>query len=222
MCIRTSATISLAPISRFLVANPAHIPGLTVNPEPDPRMKVVMIAVTSLDGRITRPGEAGAGFASPEDQAWFHTALGFFDCSVMGRKTFETIPPEALAASRSSRLRVVLSRDASAHTPTNHDARVEFTSERPEQIVAGLRERGLRRCAVLGGGQIYRLFLESGCVDAVWLTLEPVFLGAGTSLVDGAVREIGFNLDEVRPLSSRTLLLNYGRPDGEGVPLPKP
>ena len=47
-------------------------------------MLVVLIAVISLDGRITPPNEAGPGFASPEDQAWFRAALREFDCSVMG------------------------------------------------------------------------------------------------------------------------------------------
>jgi dihydrofolate reductase len=178
-------------------------------------MNVVLIAVVSLDGRITRPGEPGPGFASPGDQRWFREALRGFDCCVMGRKTFDAIPPGGPEAA--TRLRVVMTRSAAGRTAV---AGVEFSAAAPAEIVAGLRARGFHRCALLGGGQIYAQFLDAGLVDAMWLTLEPVVLGGGTPLADGIVLGANFTLTESRRLSHDTLLLHYQRAGRPLMPLP--
>jgi dihydrofolate reductase len=187
-------------------------------------MFVVLLAVSSLDGRITRPGESGPGFASPEDQAWFSAALRGFDCAVMGRATFDTIREQVAAETGRRRLRVVITRAPATHAAEARPGLVEFTAEEPRAIVAGLRARGFRQCALLGGGQIYRAFLDAGLVDAMWLTVEPVVLGGGTPLADGVVTPAHgrFVLEEMRLLAPSTLLLNYRRPDRPPLRLPEP
>jgi dihydrofolate reductase len=52
-------------------------------------MKIMAIAVTSVDGYITKHELPDVGFASEADQAFFKTSLQAFDCSIMGAKTFE-------------------------------------------------------------------------------------------------------------------------------------
>lgn len=185
-------------------------------------MFVVLIVVTSLDGRITPPGEAGPGFASPEDQAWFPAALREFDCAVMGRATWDTIRDEVACESGRQRLRVVMTRDPAVHSRDAKPGVVEFTSATPAAIVADLRARGLRKCALLGGGQIYGAFLAAGVVDALWVTLESVVLGGGTPLAVGpiAAAQRKFTLEETRLLAPSTLLLNYRRPEGRALRLP--
>jgi len=186
-------------------------------------MKVVLIAVTSLDGRITPPGQSGPGFASAADQAWFPACLRHFDCSVMGRATWEQIPREPGApAAHAARLRMVMTRTPEVHAARARPGALEFSDAAPADIVGALAGRGFARCALLGGGQIYRAFLDAGLVDALWLTLEPVVLGGGTPLADGPVRNGRFRLVETRALSADTLLLNYRRPDAAAVPLPSP
>jgi riboflavin biosynthesis pyrimidine reductase len=185
-------------------------------------MFVTLIAVLSLDGRLTRPHEPGPGFASPEDQEWFRLALREFDCAVMGRATWDTIREQVAAETGRRRLRVVLTRDPTAHAGETVPGAVEFSGAPPAGIVAELRGRGFRRCALLGGGQVYRAFLDAGLVDALWLTLESVILGGGTPLADGPVAETHgrFALEEMRLLAPSTLLLNYRRPEGRPLRLP--
>jgi dihydrofolate reductase len=184
-------------------------------------MQVVLIAVISLDGRLTLPGQPGPGFASAEDQAWFHRVLQEFDCAVMGRATYETAREEIRASTRRGYLRVVATRSPAQHATDERPDEIEFTAQAPAGIVADLVRRGRRRCALLGGGQIYREFLDAGVVDALWLTLEPVVLGGGTPLADGGpVRDGRFALRETRLLNPDTLLLNYGRAGRPTVPLP--
>lgn len=184
-------------------------------------MQVILIAVISLDGRLTLPGQAGPGFASAEDQAWFQRVLLEFDCAVMGRATYETARDEIRASTRRDYLRVVATRSPGRHATDARPGGIEFTAQAPTQIVDDLARRGRRRCALLGGGQIYRAFLDAGVVDALWLTLEPVVLGGGTPLADGGpVRDGRFTLHETRLLGPDTLLLNYGRPGRSAAPLP--
>jgi dihydrofolate reductase len=185
-------------------------------------MYVVLLAVVSLDGRITRPGEPGPGFASPEDQAWFRGVLREFDCAVMGRTTFDTIREDVVAEATPRHLRVVLTRRPAEHASASRPGAVEFTAAEPRAVVENLRGRGLRKCALLGGGQIYRAFLDAGVVDALWLTIEPVVLGGGTPLADGIVDPTHgkFVLEEMRLLASSTLLMNYRRPDRAPLRLP--
>src|SRR5512134_2606264 len=96
---------------------------------------VILIAVVSLDGRLTLPGQAGPGFASTEDQAWFQHALQEFDCAVMGRPTFEQAQEHILVSTRRSFLRMVLT-----HTPERYasfakpDA-IEFVSSTPAEVL---------------------------------------------------------------------------------------
>lgn len=184
-------------------------------------MQLILIAAISLDGRITPPGEAGPGFASPEDNRWFRGVLQHFTCSVLGRATFAHLEHEGIPTVEPGRLRLVMTRDPDKYAQDTVPDELEFTSAAPRDILAELQRRGHQRCALLGGGKIYQLFLDAGLVDALWLTLEPVILGGGTPLADGTVRGGRFELAEQRALSRDTILLNYHRPDGPTLPLPE-
>ncbi len=184
-------------------------------------MKTILIAVISLDGRLTLPDQPGPGFASAEDKAWFHHVLQEFDCAVMGRATFDTIRDEVRASHRRGFLRMVMTRTPEHFAGDVRPGVVEFTSATPAAIIADLASRGLSSCALLGGGQVYREFLDAGVVDAMWLTLEPCVLGGGTPLADGGpVRDGRFRLGEMRILGPDTLLLNYQKPGAPLFPLP--
>lgn len=184
-------------------------------------MQVILIAVLSLDGRLTLPDKPGPGFASTEDQAWFQHALQEFDCAVMGRPTFEQAQDQILVSSRRSFLRMVLTRTPESFAALARPDALEFVSATPGEVVGTLRQRRRNRCALLGGGHIYREFLAAGLVDAMWLTLEPVVLGGGTPLAAGGpVQDGRFRLGEMRLLGPDTLLLNYQKPGAPLVSLP--
>lgn len=184
-------------------------------------MDVILIAVTSLDGRLTLPGQEGPGFASQEDQAWFHQVLQEFDCAIMGRTTYETAREQILANRRPHFLRLVATHAPERFAAERQPGALEFASGTPRELLDILAARGCRRCALLGGGRVYREFLDADLVDALWLTLEPVILGGGTPLADGGpVRDGRHRLGEMRLLGPDTLLLNYHRPGRPRIPLP--
>lgn len=173
-------------------------------------LTVTMIAAQSLDGFIARQGETGTAFCSEEDRAFLRSALKGFDSMVMGRKTFDTLRDQIVASTSTRYLRKIVTRSPSRFAALERPGLVEFTNATPSDILGELADRGRKRCALLGGGEIYGSFLKAGLVDELWLTVEPVVFGAGTPLVTGPVDK-WFSLTDCKPLGSDTALLKYVR-----------
>ena len=120
---------------------------------------------------------------------------------VMGSKTFATFrikrtPPE--------RRLIIYTRQ-----PENiHGDGIETTAEEPRQLVERLKSEGATGLAVCGGATINKLFIDSGLVDEVYLTIEPILFGQGIPVFSGEV-QANLELLEVRNLNENTILLHY-------------
>lgn len=174
-------------------------------------MRVTLIAAQSLDGRITFHDSAGANFTSEADQHYFRETLATFDCSVMGGQTFRVSEKKIRTRSDDGRAILVMTRRAGELAALGGAASsgvLEFSSETPARIIASLRARGGKRCALLGGSQIYGAFLAAGVVDEVWLTLEPRIFGAGLALTATPL-DVRLRFLCCENLSANTLLLKY-------------
>lgn len=169
-----------------------------------------MIAAQSIDGFIARADRAGTGFCGEADRRFLREALREFDALVMGRKTFETVK-EVIVASRSERfLRKILTRHPDRFATLERPGLVEFANATPEAIAAELAARGRKRCALLGGGEIYASFLKAGLVDELWVTVEPRIFGSGTPLAAGDL-DVSFRLESAEALGDGAALLKYAR-----------
>lgn len=176
-------------------------------------MDVALVAVQSIDGCITRHDATGAGgWASKEDQTHFTRELAGCDCAVFGRGTYQADRDLIRSGLRPGLLRLVMTRrpEASELVGDVVSGQLEFTGLAPADLVADLDGRGFRRCALLGGEQIYGRFLADGLVDELVLTLEPLLFGAGRRLVAEPI-ERRFELGSVEHLNPSTLLLRYRR-----------
>lgn len=171
-------------------------------------MEIIGIAAISLDGLITRHAQEGTGFTSLEDGQFFRQALQTFDCSLMGRRTYEVSREGILANLSPERLRIVRTHHPEAFAADALRERLEFTSAPLSEILDDLRARGKRRCAVLGGTSIYSECLEQERMDELWVTLEPLGFGSGRRLLEGEL-SVRFSLKSLEHLSPDTLLLKY-------------
>lgn len=167
-------------------------------------LRVILVAAQSLDGRITFHDAGGAAFASDADRSFFRTVLKEFDCSVMGGETFRVSEKAIRARKDDGRLQIVMSRRMDDPLP----GVLEFTDAEPFEILASLRARGKKRCALLGGGQVYGAFLAAGLVDEVWVTVEPRIFGKGVPLSAQAV-DVRLKLLGNEKLADDVLLLKY-------------
>ncbi|MEO8358589.1 MAG: dihydrofolate reductase family protein [Vicinamibacteria bacterium] len=173
-------------------------------------MNVVGIAVMSLDGCLTRHGQAGTTFASPEDHAFFRGALQTFDCSIAGRRTFEAGREHILRARDGSRLQMVLTTTPERFAGDARGDHLEFRNAGVTEVVEELSSRGRERCALVGGTRLYTEACATGLMDELWLTVEPMAFGEGVRLFQSEV-DFHFELTAVERLSPGTLLMKYQR-----------
>jgi dihydrofolate reductase len=94
----------------------------------------------------------------------------------MGRKTYEA----AKVVPTPDTVRVVMTKHPDRYSDSAVDGQLEFTDESPTEILA--RYQNHPTCLLLGGGEVYRRFLQDNLVDEIYLTVEPVRFESGTPL----------------------------------------
>lgn len=135
-------------------------------------IKVSIIAALSADGFIAKnPNEPSTAWTSAADKKHFIEMTKKVGAIVMGAKTFATI-----GKSLPGRRTVVYSAEL-INSPG-----VETTSLPPAKLLAKLEEEGVKELAVCGGATIYTMFMKSGVVESLYLTIEPVVFGSGMTL----------------------------------------
>jgi dihydrofolate reductase len=162
-------------------------------------MKVFIVAATTADGFIGRTADHLADWSSKEDKKLFVKLTKEAGTMVMGSKTFATI-----GRALPGRKTIVYTRDP--HESDIDD--VTFTNEAPADLVNRLANEGHESLAICGGASIYSLFMESGVVDELYLTIEPVVFGTGVPLF-GNTLENGLTLLSAENLNPSTVLLHY-------------
>jgi dihydrofolate reductase len=156
-------------------------------------MNCFIIAAMSADGCIARdPKAPSTVWTSKEDKKRFVELTRGARAVIMGQNTWFTLGGKALK----DRLNIVYSPDPIPDLP----AGVETTMQKPADLLAGLEKRGFEEVAICGGSQIYTMFMESGLVNKLYLTIEPVIFGDGIRLFK-------------RPLDMRLKLIDSTKTD---------
>lgn len=162
----------------------------------------------SLDGRIaTKTGESQF-ISGPEDLVHTHRLRAISDAVVVGVRTAICDDPllttrlveghspvrvildprgilpktaRVLQASEVPTLLVTGSRDSFSASPHVEVMKVELSAGRLDlkQILAALRQRGLRRVFVEGGGVTISRFLEASLLSRLHVAIAPAILGSG-------------------------------------------
>ncbi len=170
-------------------------------------MKVFIIASLTADGLLAQDAnDFVMNWTSPEDVQHFVKLTKEAGVLVMGSRTFDTI----LAAGRKlpKRKIVVYSSRKDAYPADVRPDPTEITSDPPSEVVARLKKEGFPAVAVCGGAQIYNLFMKSGVVTDLYLTVEPKVFGTGVRLFNAAM-DINLKLVSCNKLNDNTLALHY-------------
>lgn len=161
-------------------------------------MNVFIIASLTADGFIAKDStQISVSWTSKEDKQRFVRLSKEARVIVMGSKTFATLPKPL-----KERLNVVYTRDpdkARSQQAEQFD-NLEFTNLPPSELIQSLKERGYTSVAICGGSEIYSNFMESGVVEKLYLTYEPVLFGSGISLFS-------------KPLDQRLELVSFEKTD---------
>lgn len=161
-------------------------------------MNVFIIAAISADGFIgPREHESSLNWTSGADKEFFKERTKEAGVIVMGRTTFETIG-KALPGRRN----IVYTKSEIAMEG------IETTSLEPADLIQKLESEGHKEVAICGGSSIYSMFMESGLVDNIYLTVEPILFGDGIKLFNSE-NKTKLLLVKTTPLGRDALLLEY-------------
>lgn len=157
-----------------------------------------IIAAQSLDGFIGPKNHTNSmSWTSGADKEFFKKKTKEAGVIIMGRTTFETIGK----ALPERKMIVYTSK------PLNIEG-VEATQEQPAILLKKLEDEGYSSVAICGGSSIYSLFLESGLVNELFITIEPIIFGEGVPLFSKE-NKVNLKLISSTPLEEDVFLLNY-------------
>lgn len=166
--------------------------------------KVILYLAQSLDGFIAEPDGStawlGALGSSAADDAYQRFYAGI-DCVLMGRKTYQRALSLAGSYPYSDKESYVFS-------TTLHD------TDDPTTVVAGNIPEFVRKLKaqkgkdiwLVGGADIFTELLQANLVDELIITVAPVILGDGISLVASGIQNVNLNLSKVEKLDQLTAL----------------
>ena len=157
--------------------------------------RVRYVVAMSLDGYIAGPNGEGDWIIMDPDID-FRALFEQFDTFLLGRRTFEGMGG-AGGRGQPGVQTIVFSR-----TLRQQDyPEVTIVSERLERALADLRTKPGKDIWLFGGGSLFRSLLKARQVDTVEVSVIPVLLGAGISLLPSTTSSERFKL---KLTSSRT------------------
>jgi dihydrofolate reductase len=162
----------------------------------------------SLDGYIA---DANGAFDWIPDDATvdFATLFARVDTYVMGRLTYETVLATGAPPWKPEARVYVVSRTLAAVSAPG----VTIVHDDPVSLVDALRhEAGDGEIWLFGGGQLFATLLAAGQVDTVEITVVPVLLGGGVSLLGHGAGRTGLTLTWSHVYPSGMVALHYDVP----------
>jgi dihydrofolate reductase len=146
----------------------------------------------SLDGYIAGPkGEGDWIVMDPEVD--FRSLFAGFDTILMGRKTYETIRQQRGDVRTPGMQTFVFSR-----TLRPADCPGVTVSHDPERTLQDLAKKPGKDIWLFGGGRLFRSLLELGLVDTVEVSIIPVLLGGGLSVLSHPAKQAKLKLKKYR------------------------
>ncbi|MBI2577447.1 MAG: dihydrofolate reductase [Candidatus Wildermuthbacteria bacterium] len=167
-------------------------------------MKTFIVAALTADGLIGKDSNHQANWTSKGDKGFFVELTKRAGVMIMGMNTWKTID-----RAMENRLKIVYTKE----NLTSDQPDVRFTQKDPAELLKELGNQGYEEIAIIGGQQIFTLFLEQNLVDTIYLTIEPVIFGSGMTLFNKPIfKELEFKSIKVKYLkkhNTNTVLLEY-------------
>lgn len=163
-------------------------------------MTCFIIAALSADGYIARDSSVpSTAWTGKEDKKRFVTITKKAGVVVMGLNTWKT-----LGKPLKDRLTIVYSPEPIPDLP----AGVEITAKSPADLLTELEGRGFKEVAICGGSMVYTMFMKSGLVNKLYLTIEPIVFGDGVRLLKESL-DYKLKLENCDKTDEGALLLEY-------------
>jgi len=170
-------------------------------------MKVILVFVSTLDGKVTKWGDPFVrSWSSEADQKYFTELLKSSELIIIGSNTFMADPLKP----SDKHLVVVLSGHPSDYKKYEIPGRIEFSDNTPAQLADRFTKEGYSLMTLVGGPAVATSFLKDNLVDEIWLTIEPKIFGTGGSFVREIPLDIGLRLISCDRINEQgSLILKY-------------
>lgn len=176
-------------------------------------MKIILIDVSSLDGKLTKwKGNDVYEWSSREDFMHFQKVKSENNLLVMGSGTFDKVKnlQHAGLKPEKERLRIIMTQKPNQYQQYVVPGQMEFTDEAPLELVTRLEKMGYKQMLLVSGGRVATSFFKEQLIDELWLTLEPKIFGSGAPLIQEGAFDINLKLFDMQKLNNNgTLLLKY-------------
>lgn len=173
-------------------------------------MKLILVMVTSLDGRSTQKstGSNIHSWTSREDQKHFQKIIDSAHLVIMGSSTFETIRNSI--KHRDDLRRVVITHNPSKYESEKIPGKLEFTNEAPTELIKRMEKQGYKEGYLVGGAHTNTSFFKGGLITELWQTVEPRILGMGNGIVGEEAVDFSLKLISIEKMNRNgALLLKY-------------
>ena len=174
-------------------------------------MEITLIAVQSVNGKITHGERGGVEFASAADHAWFRDTLAGMDLVLLGGETYRAERERIRKGAQAGTPRWVFTRSPEAFAQDTISGKLEFRLLERDALLKDIEQGGYQKVALVGGPALSAWFFEQGLVDSLYLTMEPFLYASGKPLVE-IMGDIALSLESVETLSQETILLKYRLP----------
>lgn len=170
-------------------------------------MKVRLVFVTTVDGKITKWGDPDVkSWTSEEDQAHFRQLWQNANVVVMGSTTFET---DTIRASERRKV-IIMTQRLDDYADKKVPGRIIFSDDPPGLVVQNLAAEGHDEILLVGGANIATSFLKEHLIDEIILTVEPKIFGVGGNFVTDKNLDIDLTLQNVKQINKKgTVVLTY-------------
>jgi dihydrofolate reductase len=170
-------------------------------------MKVILVFVSTLDGKITKWGDPHVrDWSSLQDQQYYKQIWKDARLIVMGSSTFiaEKFPPSP------NHLLLVMTRHKSKYKQYQVKGQIEFTDKTPNELVAQFQKKKFETMIVTGGPHISTSFFKAQLITEIWLTIEPKIFGTGGNFVIDQKLDVDLQLISCEKVNARgTLITKY-------------
>ncbi len=169
-------------------------------------MKITLIILQSLDGIISQGQDDDLSWGTKEDKEFFRSKTKEIGTMIMGKTTFDKMPPQAF----SDRKSLVFTFDPSEYADyKNSYGEVEFFNGSPSSAVEYLEQKGVKHAALIGGGNLNGQFLKAGLVDEMFITVAPRIFGEGVRGTGNVKLDIQHRLLDLTRISEQEILFHY-------------
>lgn len=177
-------------------------------------MKIFILTAMSLDGFIGKSNnQRSFDWTSREDKRWHVKKTKEAGAVIFGRKTFETfnkpLPGRLNLIYSKTKQEEFAKKTTEELKQLKGQTQLYYTKLSPKEIEKKLDSAGYAGLSISGGPSVYQVFFDSGVVDELFITIEPVLFGHGISMFKNMKSKTKLKFIKTHDLNENTIVLEY-------------